>query len=68
MRFDKLSIELLDIFCRFVLGASMGLLGMILVDQLLCPGIFLTHDRLLLGWALLTGAISIVFLSGDYDA
>lgn len=60
MRLDKLFIALLDKFCKFVTGASIGLLGMILVDQLLCPGIFLDSDRVLVGWAILTGSLGVI--------
>ena len=63
----RLGIKLLDFFCKFVMGASVGLLGMILVDQLVCPGIFLDSDRLVLGWAILTGAIGIITLPRDFN-
>lgn len=64
MRLDKP----LDTFCKFVTGASVGLLAMILVDQLLCPGIFLDSDRVLVGWAILTGSLGTIILPGACDA
>lgn len=63
MRLDKF----LDFFCKFVTGASIGLLGMILMDQIVCPGIFPDSDRVLVGWAIFTGSLGII-IPGACDA
>jgi hypothetical protein len=68
-------MRLLDFFCRFVTGASVGLLGLILVDMLVCPGIicncpdfFCNSDRILLGCGLLAGAFGTIIFPGACDA
>ena len=55
MRLDKLFIALLDTSYKFVIGASVGLLGMVLVDRILCPGIFLDSTHAPLWFAALSG-------------
>jgi hypothetical protein len=67
MRFDKLGIKLLDSFCRFVTGASVGLLCMLLVDMVVCPGILLCSDRILLGCGILAGALGAIIIPGACD-
>ena len=68
MRLDKLFITLLDTFFKFTTSASLGLISMALVDQLLCPGIFLDSDQLLIGWAILTGSLGTIIIPGACDA
>jgi hypothetical protein len=61
-------MRLLDFFCRFVTGASVGLLCLLLLDAIVGPGIFLDSDRLLLGCAILTGAVGTIVIPGACDA
>ena len=68
MRLNKLLIALLDKFCKFVTCASVGLLGMALVDRLLCPGIFLDSPLLFMGWAIFTGTLGTIIFPGACDA
>lgn len=63
MRLDRI----LNWFVSFVMGASAGLLGMILVDQLVCPGIFINSGRIVLGCWLLTGAFGIIAIPRACD-
>jgi hypothetical protein len=63
MRLNKL----LNWFVSFVTGASTGLLALILVDQLICPGIFVNSNRIVLGCGLLTGVFGIITTSGTCD-